>query len=171
MFAEVLQPFFLILFVLVALVKPEKASPKKVKTQRKTEYEVLVEKERKRRLKTRGLSKKISFKKYKDRRMTPLQWLRLKFEYKQGLLPSKCVPLPLNWKKAIHENMWWLPLIEKDGWWLEAAEYKQVGRALRYDYTNRLYATIRDYATGGNVGRHEGGNLVIVIEGLQRTGK
>lgn len=171
MFAEVFQPALLILFVLVALIKPKKPSPKKVKVQIKTELEVLVEKERRRRVKTRGISKKISFKRYKDRRMTPLQWLRLKFEFKQGLLPSRCVPLPLNWRKAIHESMWWLPLIEKDGWWLEASEFKQVGRALKYDYTNRFYATIRDYATGGHVGRHEGGNLVIVIEGLQRTGK
>jgi len=166
MIADVFQPLLLILFVMVALANPKK-SPKKAKVQKRTELEQLAEQERKRRLGRQ----KISFNVYKNKRMTPLQWLRLKFEYKQGLIPSKCVPLPLNWRRAVHEKMWWLPRIEKDGWFLESLEYSQVRRALKYDYTNALYQTLMDYATGGNVKRHEGGNMVVVIEGLQRTGK
>lgn len=113
----------------------------------------------------------ISFKKYKNKRMKPRTWLRLPFEYKQGLVPSKCVPLPLNWIHAIPESLWWLPRVEKDGWILESLDYPHVKRAMKYDYTAHLYETILDYATGGNVKRHEGGNMVMVIEGLQRTGK
>jgi hypothetical protein len=113
----------------------------------------------------------ISFKKYKSRKMKPHKWLRLDFEYKQGLLPNRCVPLPLDWKRIIPEWQWWLPQAEKDGWWLEAGDSPQLQAALRRDYTDNLLKTLEDYSTGGNVGRHEGGNMVLVIEGLQRTGK
>lgn len=152
------------------------ASPRKDKVRRKTKKTKLIvdvkETEKARKIRLKQLQHgRISFKKYKNRRMTPRQWLHLKFEYKQGLVASKCVPLPLNWRQAIHESMWWLPRAEKDGWWQEAMENASVARALRFDYTSQFYESVLDFATGGNVGRHEGGNMVLVIEGLQRTGK
>lgn len=91
--------------------------------------------------------------------------------YWYGLIPSFCIPSPINWMDNIPGDWWFIPTADLDTWLLDAEENEQLAKAISWDYTTNLMLTLEDYFTGGNIRRHEGGNLVLVIEGQQRSGK
>lgn len=111
---------------------------------------------------------------YKDRKMSLKNWHelgKLDKKYWYGLIPQQCIPAPMNWMDRIPQEWWFLPQADFDTWLIEAFNSSELNRAISYDYTYGLLTTLEDYATGGSVRRHEGGNLILIIEGQQRSGK
>lgn len=114
------------------------------------------------------------YQRYEDYTMTVNEWHRLgqiDRGYWYGLIPSFCIPAPINWLDDLPGDWWFIPTADLDTWLLDAEENEQLAKALSWDYTTQLLMTLEDYFTGGNKLRHEGGNLVLIIEGQQRSGK